>query len=137
MCSARRARLTRSLRRVKIRIPPVLRMRARLMVARLFQMRFLGRAGRKPGGFLGFDIAEGAVFLGVGHWLHDTPPICSDNACFSNPFPSRKPGKTFHEITPAMTPPRQWAGAPNGTDEQPPCDPRHIAPVHRHFYKNK
>src|SRR3979409_1320704 len=77
MCSARRARLTRSIRRMKIGIPPVLRMRARLMVARLFQMRFLGGAGRKPGGFIGFDIAKAAVFVGVGHWLHDTPPIFS------------------------------------------------------------
>ena len=33
---------------------------------------------------------------------------------------------------------RQWAGAPEGIDEQPPRGhPRHIAPVHRHFYKNK
>jgi hypothetical protein len=41
-------------------------------------MRFFGGAGRQPGGLAGLDIAEAAVFLGVGHWLHDTPPIFSD-----------------------------------------------------------
>jgi hypothetical protein len=28
--------------------------------------------------FLGFGFPKAAVFVGVGHWLHDTPPIFSD-----------------------------------------------------------
>jgi hypothetical protein len=41
-------------------------------------MGFPGGAGRKFVGLVDFDIAEATVLVGVGHWLHDTPPIFSD-----------------------------------------------------------
>jgi hypothetical protein len=53
-------------------------MRTGFVVPSLFQTVFLGWSGRKLVSFLGFDFAKAAVFVGVGHWLHDTPPIFSD-----------------------------------------------------------
>jgi hypothetical protein len=46
-------------------------------------MGFLCGPGRQPFGFLFFYCGEAAIFAGVGHWLHDPPPIFfrPDNAC--------------------------------------------------------
>jgi hypothetical protein len=41
-------------------------------------MRFLLGSGRQLASFLCFDFSKPAVLVGVGHWLHDTPPIFSD-----------------------------------------------------------
>jgi hypothetical protein len=48
------------------------------MVPRFFQMRFLGGSGREFCGFLDLNLGKPAVFVGAGHWLHDTPPIFSN-----------------------------------------------------------
>jgi hypothetical protein len=53
-------------------------MRTGFVIARSFQMRLLGGSGWKLVSFVGFDITKATVFIGVGHWLHDTPPIFSD-----------------------------------------------------------
>jgi hypothetical protein len=50
-------------------------MRARFMVARFPAMRIPAGAGRQLFGFAAFNVSEAAMFVGVGHWLHDTPPI--------------------------------------------------------------
>jgi len=38
-------------------------------------MAFFFRSGRKLVSYLCFNFSETAVLVGVGHWLHDTPPI--------------------------------------------------------------
>jgi len=48
------------------------------MVPRFLQMRFLGGSGREFCGFLDLNFGKPAVFVGAGHWLHDTPPIFSN-----------------------------------------------------------
>jgi hypothetical protein len=48
------------------------------MVPRFFQMRFPGGSGREFCGFLDLNFGKPAVFVGAGHWLHDTPPIFSN-----------------------------------------------------------
>jgi hypothetical protein len=53
------------------------------MVASAFAKRILIVTGRQPIGLIRFDPRTAAVFVGVGHWLHDTPPIFrSDNVHF-------------------------------------------------------
>jgi hypothetical protein len=56
------------------------------MIPRIAQMRFPGCPGRKFAGFLCLGLAEAAVFVGVGHWLHDTPPIFQIGQCMSSGF---------------------------------------------------
>jgi hypothetical protein len=65
----------KSIRRVKIRISPAIRMRAAFVIPRLLQVGFPRGPGRKLLGLVVFDLAKATVFVGVGHWLHDTPPI--------------------------------------------------------------
>ena len=50
-------------------------MRTGFVVPGIFQMGFFGPPGRQLVSFLGFGLPEAAEFVGVGHWLHDTPPI--------------------------------------------------------------
>jgi hypothetical protein len=50
-------------------------MRAGFVISRLLQMAFPCRPGRKLASFLCLDFRKAAVFVGVGRWLHDTPPI--------------------------------------------------------------
>jgi hypothetical protein len=64
------------------------------MIARLLQMGFPGVSCRKLAGFLGFELAEAAVLIGVGHWLHDTPPIFQIGQCvFSESVPMSETGR--------------------------------------------
>jgi hypothetical protein len=48
------------------------------VIARFFQMRLPGGSGWELVSLVGFNMTKATVFVGVGHWLHDTPPIFSD-----------------------------------------------------------
>src|SRR4051794_16427170 len=75
------------LRRVKIRVAPVVGVGTGLMIARFFQMGILGGTIRKSAGLVVLNAGKAAVFVGVGHWLHDTPPVFrADNAAFLDLF---------------------------------------------------
>lgn len=66
------------LRRAKARIPPVFRVRTGFVVPGVLQMDFFISSGWKLVRFLCFNFPKAAVLVGVGHWLHDTPPIFSN-----------------------------------------------------------
>ncbi len=60
---------------VQIRVTPVVRVRLLFMVAGAFAQRILIVTGRQLVGLIRFDPRTAAVFVRVGRWLHDTPPI--------------------------------------------------------------
>jgi len=55
-----------SVGRFKAGVPLIIRMRALLIVTRLFQMGVLCGSGRKFGGFVDLDLGKPAVLLGAG-----------------------------------------------------------------------
>jgi hypothetical protein len=64
-----------SLRGFECRIAPIAGVRTGFVVLRFFQMGILGYPGLQLSGFLFLYFGEATIFAGVGHWLHDTPPI--------------------------------------------------------------
>jgi hypothetical protein len=75
---------------VQIRASPIGGVRVPFVVACFFAKRILILAilaGRKLVGPGRIKTSEAAVFVGVGHWLHDTSDFfSSDNAWFLFPF---------------------------------------------------
>jgi hypothetical protein len=55
--------------------------RAEFVIPGVLQVGFFCRSCRKLPGFLCFLFPKAAMFVGVGHWLHDTPPIFQVRQC--------------------------------------------------------
>jgi hypothetical protein len=50
-------------------------MRTRFQFGSLFPAGTLLFSGRQFVGLAVLNVGKAAIFVGVGHWLHDTPPI--------------------------------------------------------------
>jgi hypothetical protein len=64
-----------SVRLVKVGVAPVLRVSAGFVIARSLTVAVLFCTRRQIVGSSSFNVAKAAIFVGVGHWLHHTPPI--------------------------------------------------------------
>jgi hypothetical protein len=60
---------------MQIWVAPIGWVRFRFVVAGLLAKRVLILAERQIVGLPRIDLSKAAVFVSVGHWLHDTPPI--------------------------------------------------------------